>query len=164
MRKWITAGLLLVAMTGCGSAEPVDDSGKVASAGGTESESGSPTPKAGDDAGLQYTKCMRENGVDLPDPEPGKSPVVVDGPPDSKEHRALTACKQYLPDGGEPAQITPEELDQLRAYAKCMRDKGVEMPDPEPDGSMSGPAMTGADAEKLAAADQACQSLWPGNQ
>lgn len=161
MRKLITAALLLVALAGCGSAESTDD---VASAGGANSRSGSPAPQSGDDGGLKYAKCMRENGIDIPDPEPGKFPPVVDGPPDSKEHKALTACKQFLPNGGEAEDISPEDLEKIREYAQCMRDNGVDMPDPEPDGTLTGDAVTGEDAEKLAAADQVCQSKLPGQK
>lgn len=161
MRKWITAGLLLVALAGCGSAESGDD---VASAGGKNSPTGSPAPRAGDDGGLEYAKCMRDNGIDMPDPEPGKLPPVLHGPPGSTEDKALTACKQFLPNGGEPEEISQEDLEKVREYTKCMRDNGIDMPDPGPDGSTTGGAVSGEEAEKLAAADKICQSKLPGEK
>lgn len=159
MRKLITAGLLLVALTGCGSGGSGDD---VASVTGEDSQNGEPAPQSGDDSGLKYTQCMREKGIDLPDPEPGKVPLVIDGPAGSKENEALLSCKQFLPNGGEVTQISPEDLDKVRQYAQCMRDNGADVPDPEPDGSLTGPAMTGEASGELAAADEICQSKLPG--
>jgi hypothetical protein len=104
---------------------------------------------------------MRENGIDLPDAEPGKFPPVVDGPAGSKEHTALEACKQFLPNGGEVEKISPEDLEKVRQYARCMRENGVDMPDPDPDGTLTGGA---GDSAKMAAADEVCQSKLPGQQ
>jgi hypothetical protein len=160
MRKLMMAvvvPLLMVALAACGSSGSGDD---VASAGGTRSSS--PAPRAGDDSGLKFAKCMREHGVDIPDPEPGKQPPVVDGPAGSREHKALESCKQFLPSGGEVEKISPEDLEKVRQYAKCMREHGIDMPDPGPDGSLTGGVVTGDDAAKLDAADKACQSQLPG--
>jgi hypothetical protein len=107
---------------------------------------------------------MREHGIDIPDPEPGKQPPVVDGPADSTEHKALEACEQFLPNGGEVEEVSPEDLEKLRQYAKCMREHGIDMPDPGPDGALTGDAVTGDDAAKLDAADKACQSKLPGQE
>lgn len=159
MTMMVIAPLLVTILAACGSSGSGDD---VASAGGTRSSSA--VPQAGDGSGIEYARCMREHGVDIPDPEPGTQPPVVDGPADSTEHKAIEACKQFLPNGGEVEEISPEDLEKVRQYARCMREHGIDMPDPGPDGSMKGSVVTGDDAAKLAAADKACQSKLPGQQ
>lgn len=44
----------------------------------------------------------------------------------------MRACQQFLPNGGAPDAVDPQELEGLRAYAACMREHGVEMTDPDP--------------------------------
>jgi hypothetical protein len=161
MRKYepimaVTAVLLTVALAACGSTGSGDNA---VGGAGDAPKSGSPTAKSGDDLGVKFAQCMRENGVKLPDPEPGKQPLVVDGPAGSKEHKAMEACKQFLSTDDTDEKISPEDVEKLRQYAQCMRANGVNMPDPGPDGAMSGPA---GDSAKMTAADQICQSKLPG--
>lgn len=57
------------------------------------------------------------------------------------------------------------DIDQIRAYAKCMREHGIDMKDPEenPDGS-GGVGISidgGADKEKIDKANAACKHLMP---
>jgi len=131
------AALLLsaLALTGCGS----DDSGgnDIASAGGT----GSSAPEAGgeepdqDEMGVKFAQCMRENGVDMPDPEPGKGIQLKVGPDTPKEtvDAALEACREFNPQEKGGGKADPEREAAFRDYAQCMRDNGVEaFPDPEP--------------------------------
>ncbi|HEX8867902.1 MAG TPA: hypothetical protein VF821_19745 [Lentzea sp.] len=119
---------LLLALTACGSKEQPNDAKK-------------------DEKGdmLKYAQCMRDNGVDMPDPkqdENGQGMVIqgmpADGegaPPDmEKLNAATTACKQYLPNGGEYKPPSPEDQDKARQSAKCMRDRGYNWPDPKFDG------------------------------
>jgi hypothetical protein len=162
MMASIAAPLLLVALAACGSSE---SSGEVASGGGAKITASGSTAGAGTadkNRGVEYTKCMRANGVNMADPDPGKSPIVVQGSPGSKEQKAFDACKQFLPDGGVPEKVSPAELAQIREYTKCMRANGVDMPDPGPDGGIGGAA--GGDTTKLEAADKICQSKMPGQQ
>ena len=66
------------------------------------------------------------------------------------------------PDGG-PAQMTPEQQDAMLAFAKCMREHGVDMPDPE-FGTAAAAVMIGGDgiafdSPTFKAADEACRSI-----
>ena len=100
------------------------------------------------EAPLQFAKCMREHGIDMPDPQVSDSGgvmVQIGGPPgsgqgpgpDSKEVDAANKdCQHFLKDasaGFDP----PSEADQKKmqeqalAFSKCMRDHGVDMPDPQ---------------------------------
>ncbi|WP_053731787.1 hypothetical protein [Nocardia sp. NRRL S-836] len=94
---------------------------------------------------VQFARCMRENGVDMPDPKQGDGGGVViqavpgdggdSGPPDlEKMNAAHEACKKHLPNGGELKPPSPEDQDRFRKQAKCMRDKGHDWPDPKFDG------------------------------
>ncbi|RAS64131.1 hypothetical protein C8D87_106537 [Lentzea atacamensis] len=112
-----------------------------------------------DDTGdmVKFAQCMRDNGVDMPDPEDnGKGGVVMRAAPAedagsdgqaSKFEAAHNACKQHLPNGGEFKPPSPEEQDKMRQQAKCMRDKGHNWPDPQFDGNAKGQAIELPDME-----------------
>ncbi|HUQ61260.1 hypothetical protein [Lentzea sp.] len=115
---------LLLALTACGSKDQPADAKK-------------------DEKGdmVQFAKCMRENGIDMPDPKQDENGGVMiqampaDAAPDmEKMNAAHEACKQHLPNGGEFKPPSPEEQDKMRRQAKCMRDRGYNWPDPEFDG------------------------------
>jgi hypothetical protein len=82
-----------------------------------------------------FAECMRENGIDFPDPGSGERGAVrIDGSPE-KLREAEEACAD------ERAKIKPPELsDEQRAefkeaalaHARCMREHGIEnFPDPQ---------------------------------
>jgi hypothetical protein len=120
---------------------------------------------------------MREHGVDMPDPETvggggggsggGGVRITVTGAPGAGMDAAMNACKDKLPNGGTPPSMSPEQQEQLRAFAQCMRDHGVDMPDPDPNSgglrisSSGGPAF-GPDDPTFKAAQEACQDKLPG--
>jgi hypothetical protein len=88
---------------------------------------------------LAFAKCMRDNGIDMPDPDPNATgmslPAVKAGDAD-KASKAMEACKKYA-----PANIANPDDPQVKAdraaMAKCMREHGVDMPDPGSGGSLS---------------------------
>jgi hypothetical protein len=124
----------VLTLAGCGDSGT--DSPGVASANGDRGSappSASASPSA-DSQGRGFAACMRENGVpDFPDPNP-------DGSFDRSRldsaavQRALPACRSLLP-GGESGQLDPALADKLRQFAQCMRDNGVQIPDPDPNSS-----------------------------
>jgi hypothetical protein len=91
------------------------------------------------DAALKYAQCMREHGVDVPDPNfEGGGGFTQMGPdedvPPAKAREAEQACRKYLKDI-EPPEMSEEEKEEFReaalANARCMREHGVEnFPDP----------------------------------
>ena len=150
---------------GCG-AKP-DDGSKVASIS-TPSKTGAPTAadnsgRSDEDRMRDFTKCMRDHGVDMPDPKPagdGKGGTIAiqgEGADKEKIDNAQNACKHFLPNGGEMKPMSAEELDKARKEAKCMRDHGIDMPDPDPSGkgAMRIGGM-GDDPKKFEAAAKAC--------
>jgi hypothetical protein len=146
----IVTGLLicLLALTGCG-----DDDRKTPTATATEQEQA-----------LKFGACMRENGVpDFPDPtvdeNGGIDLTIPDGTDPATVEKAMEACRRYQPNGGEPAKLDPQRLDQLRAYARCMRDNGIEdFPDPTDEGIQVDGNRSGLDptSDSYKAADRVC--------
>lgn len=127
------AVLVLLVVVGCGSAP----TNKVASVSGGPSSS-APAKDSGDGKldekkMLEFAKCMRDNGIDMPDPsdEGGGVAMRIEGGDAEAMDKAQEACKQHLPGGGEMRKPTPEEMDKMREQTKCMRDKGYDMPDPD---------------------------------
>ena len=90
---------------------------------------------------LKFAQCMRDNGVDMPDPEfdgNGGVGVRLGGPNESVEdvEQAMQACREYAPNGGEPpGPPDPQMQERALKFAQCMRDNGVES-FPDPDGAM----------------------------
>jgi hypothetical protein len=112
--------------------------------------------KTDEDRSREFAKCMREHGIDVPDPEPGRGGVTIKERDLEKARPAQEACKSLLPNGGVPAKMDPEQLDKARERAKCMREHGVDVPDPDPN-NPGIRAPEGADQEKMKAAMEACR-------
>jgi hypothetical protein len=151
-----------ITLAACGSAgSPSSNDGDVASLGSTTTAVGATTPSTESADGstdpqqamLDYTQCMRDNGIDLPDPQfssasgggviskrvdAGDAPAE-DAPefdPDSQQFEDADAeCQPLLRDAVGSREIDPEEQAEMReqmlAFAQCMRDHGVDFPDPE---------------------------------
>jgi hypothetical protein len=172
-RMGLVPGLLLVlalAVAGCGGGGD-GRSGGVASLGGDQATS-TTSPGGGKDsqqAALAYARCMRQHGIDLPDPKfdakgrmAQQMPTGV-GPDDPKFKAANQACKRYLPDGGAPPKVNPQAQQQMVAYARCMRQHGVDIPDPKPGGGIDVDGSKGVnpDDPKFKAAERACRQYQP---
>jgi hypothetical protein len=123
------------------------DSGGVATLGGDgagdRQTGGSGTArKDPQEAALEFAKCMREHGVDMPDPEvdsQGRIRVTVRagrGQADPKKlNEAQQACGHLMGGGGDgPGRLDPKAQDAMLAFAKCMREHGIDMPDPTGNG------------------------------
>ncbi|WP_238016366.1 hypothetical protein KZZ52_57970 [Dactylosporangium sp. AC04546] len=130
----------------------------VASAGGGPSVSASPSADKAE-ANRRFAKCMREHGVDVPDPGPDGNLTIATGADRSKVLEASEACQEFLPNGGALKNLSPEQLEQARAFAKCMREHGVNMPDPDPNTGLSSFLKSDIDVNSPAfkAAAEACK-------
>lgn len=100
-----------------------------------------------DEVALDFTQCMRDAGIDMPD-----ITFDADGQPvisaeltenfdllDPAFQTALATCRPIFAEAGEgiELQLDPEIIatvtDQLNEFSVCMRDNGVELwPDPLP--------------------------------
>ena len=121
--------------------------------GGGGGEGGRQIDPEFQDAILEFAECMREHGVDMPDPQiqDGGGVVIAGpaiavegggpgGPPSDGQLEELEAAQeacQPIMDAVEDSmpQPDPEQIqemqDQALEFAQCMREHGVDMPDPQ---------------------------------
>jgi hypothetical protein len=133
----ITATMTLAACGGSSDSDDVASLGDQAADGSQASSDGGSTTGDEDpyEAALAYARCMREHGVDIPDPGPNGEIRLTVGPNDNPEkvEEAQAACQELMEDARP--RLTEEQQnvmqDGLLAFAKCMRDHGVDMPDPQ---------------------------------
>jgi hypothetical protein len=105
--------------------------------GGSASPSASTAaPVDPEDAMLEFAACMREHGVDMPDPGPDGRVMIEGGDPATME-AAEEACRELreaaMPEDGMP-QLDEEQKQAFLDVAQCMRDKGYDFEDPQFDG------------------------------
>jgi hypothetical protein len=98
------------------------------------------------DAMLEYAQCMRDHGIDMPDPEfdengggfsvTGEAGPGGKGPGSDEWAAADEACASIMED--VRGKMTPPDADEIAKLqdqfvemAQCMRDKGYDFPDPE---------------------------------
>jgi hypothetical protein len=174
IRIGLLPGLLLafaLALAGCGGAG--DNSDGVASLSGNDKATSTTSPGGKDptQAALAYARCMRQHGMNVPDPDPkpggdqglGVLPEGVN-PDDPKFKAAQQACQEYAPGGGQPPKLNPQQRQQQLAFARCMRQQGINLPDPDASGGID---MRGIgvdpDGPKFNAAERACQQHKPND-
>jgi hypothetical protein len=136
LRTLVLGVALLSALAGCSSS----GGDGVASAGGAQTSTSAQTTSKKDQA-FKFVQCMRDHGVDMADPAPdgkggyklGLDKVDRDDP---ALRPALEACHDLLPVDEDVLKklSDPATQDALRAFAACMREHGVDMPDPDPNG------------------------------
>jgi hypothetical protein len=145
-------GTLAACSTGTAAAPSVATLATRAPAGAA-----TPAPSAGDvdpeEAMLDFARCMREHGIDMPDPQfaeagsgggvafrigrpggedDGEQGTLIDLDSEAFQE-AQQACNEHLQ--GVARDIDPEQRaelqEQLLNFARCMRDHGIDMPDPQ---------------------------------
>ncbi|MGW1517249.1 hypothetical protein [Streptomyces sp. NPDC002287] len=125
--------LLVTACTGAGSGSS-DSGSSNGKSGGGGGGGGQDADKA-----LKVRKCLREHGIEAPDPQPGQDPrgmTLGTGSEDPEAVRkAFEACGMQAPGTGEMPQA---DKDKALKWARCMRDNGVNVPDPEFKGNAMG--------------------------
>ncbi|HEX8861131.1 MAG TPA: hypothetical protein VGC06_18975 [Actinomycetes bacterium] len=174
-RRWpqlaTVAGALLLtlALTACAGGKQPDG---VASLSGSAKPTATTTAGGSGDprqAALQFARCMREHGIDMPDPKfngnGGISITVHAGgrgpkPDDPKFKAAEQACQRFMPKGGQTRRPNPQQLQRALQFARCMRQHGIDVPDPGADGGIQIRG-SGPDDPRFKAAQQACQQYAP---
>lgn len=156
--------LLIATLAACGGGGGGDG---IATLGADKDDDGTTdttlSEEEAEEAMLDWTACMRENGVDVPDfTSDGNGNVRIGGPdgsagasvdeddegteepatdPPTKEdfNAAQEECGDPPQQGGD---LTDEELEEMQddalAFAECMREEGLE-DFPDPDFSKMGP-------------------------
>lgn len=175
-RGWVGAVLaalaLVLALASCGG-EGSDP--QVASLGGTttttDDEAASSEEGDPEEALLAYARCMREHGVDVPDPQvdgDGRATFRLVRPRgnDEKFEEAQEACSEHL-ENARPRNLSPEQQEELReamlAFAQCMREHGVDIPDPQFGEGRGGVRLRNINPNdpKFREAEEACRDLRP---
>jgi hypothetical protein len=123
---------------------------------------------------LKYARCMREHGIDMPDPKKdanGRFRVTAkaaagSGADNAKMQAAQKDCQKYMKAGGGKAPSAAEQAkakDAMLAYTRCMRSQGVKIADPQftSGGGIlnraGGPGQTNPDSPAFKAADKVCK-------
>ena len=116
------------------------------------------TDEDGQQAFLDFAACMRTEGIDFPDPVfgsdgrvqigrggPGLAGVDLQG---SEFQAAQEACGDLLQGLGDQfdAEQQAELQDSLVEFAGCMRDEGIDMPDPQLGGGRGLAVLGGPDS------------------
>ena len=140
---------------------------------------------------LEFAQCMRDNGVDFPDPvveadgtiafglRPGRGAGPQDGEGlqdigrDPNLPAARAACNEIIeglalgPGAQNFDELRIELMDRLLEFAQCMRDHGVDVADPDPNafspGGGGGRPFGGLDLDDadVSAAFEVCQDALP---
>jgi hypothetical protein len=167
--------------SGCGSASSddgvaaLDDTAATTDTDG--SESASADEEDPEEVALAWAECMREHGIDVPDPEideNGRVRVMIqsrraaEGVRDDAFAEARDECGTPFGDEGPP-QLSEEERQEMQetmlAFASCMREHGVEMPDPDFSGGggrmlfRAGAGGVDPDSPTFQKAQEACQEI-----
>jgi hypothetical protein len=134
-----------------------------------------------EDAQLKFAQCMRQHGIDMDDPKNGRLRVGDERPrgarnsggkratgPSPKFKRAQQACKKYLDAAGRPPELSDEDKAEFEraalAFARCMREHGINMPDPKFTGNgiaQSLPPGVNPDGPRFRRAETACEDKLP---
>jgi hypothetical protein len=156
---------------------PILALGPTACGGGKDPVAKAAASRSSDlDSMRKFAQCMRQNGVDMPDPtdDNGRIKMKSSAKPgangEQKMKAAQAKCQHFQPNGGKPVKPSAEDLAMMRAMAKCMREHGVNMPDPDENGRVTvtrkkgdagnGPD-TNPDSPTFKAADKVCRKYGP---
>jgi hypothetical protein len=157
----LSLAALAVALAACGS--------------GDAATSAADADAKAETARVRLEQCLRENGLDVKSSAGGRRTFIRAN--DAKARAAMQKCAKYR--RAAFGSITPEQRqafqDAFTKFAACMRQHGVELPDPVAGGGPGGApqARRGAGAgggprldkasPKVQAANTACQDKLPKN-
>jgi hypothetical protein len=158
----VAAVAALLALSACGGSE----GDGVASAGGEKNatqpaETEQSAARDPDAQALVFAECVRDNGVDMPDPGPGQQGLVdafrsVSGDYDQATlEQALAACQDLMP---QYPQEHPTGDDWMLALAECLREQGLEVSDNPFEDAHSGRV----DVNEFAKAMEICRDVLTG--
>ncbi|MFG1700486.1 hypothetical protein [Nonomuraea sp. NPDC049309] len=154
----LAAALWTGLLAGCGTGDGGGaDVASVTGAGAQAAAEAEPSEDPKEKA-LKFAQCMRENGIDVPDPDSsGRFTMRFDkNTPREKVEAAQEACKQWAPSGDGKRGGDGKVAERLRKLAQCMRDNGVESY-PDPEGGMMRITPEVAEDPDFEAAKKKCQ-------
>lgn len=86
-----------------------------------------------EEAMLAFAECMRDQGVDFPDPSAdGRLEISVGAAEADAWQAAEEACEEFRPAMQPPTAEEIAEIEEReRAVNECMREHGYDLPEPE---------------------------------
>jgi hypothetical protein len=156
---------VLLAAGGCGAGSKGPG---VASAHGTKAKASAKPSLDPEERQRKFTQCLRDHGVNVDDAEAGGGGIRISASagPGAKVD-VIKECDQYLPEGGKLAEMDPATKEKFRDFAKCMREHGIDMPDPEDGGGAlqkgDGPGRFNPDDATFKEAEKACKDKLPNH-
>ncbi|WP_106402094.1 hypothetical protein [Actinocorallia populi] len=149
----------LAALCACGGEPGRPGVASVDGAARTDGTASAPASLTPEDASVRFARCMREQGVDMPDPVPGSGPgIKIDSGNRAAIEEAMEKCRPVLESAGViPDLDDPAVKDAQLEFARCMREHGVDMPDPGEGGGIRIPE--GLNEERTREAGEACRHL-----
>ncbi len=163
---------LAVVLAACGGSPGGDRVASLSGAGATTTTGANDAAaKDPQQRALDFARCMRAHGVDMPDPEvddQGRIKLRIGAggagrrPAPKKLEAAQKACGSLIGGGDGDRQIDPAERDAMVAFARCMREHGIDMPDPNGNGLLfnrKGRQGPDPDSSTFKEAERACNHL-----
>jgi len=143
VHRFLVAAALIILLgttAACGDSGKGNDNALPDAAGASTSASTSADDEEEldpEDAMLKFAQCMRDQGVDVPDPTDGGIRVNGEGLSQEQMESAQAACQKWMDmaepdDGGQ--EMSEEEKQSFLDMAACMRERGYNFPDPTFDG------------------------------
>lgn len=159
MRNSVAALACALVLAGCGGRAPHD---RVASLRSPSTSAGTTaSPGSDEDKQVAFARCMRQHGVNVPDPGAASGGKLHISGSDGASKKALDACRHLLPSGSKLNPTSPQQMDVMVRLARCLRRHGIDVPDPtvaNPDFQISAQQKT---SHAFAAAIAACKISKP---
>jgi hypothetical protein len=163
LRSVSAAALVVVAvgLVACGGDDPTPASGSGGGRQGIDAKT--------KQAMLDYARCMRAHGINMADPKFGNNGATVQmqrggrGMTPEQQKAAEQACAKYQKQIKPPPMSDAEkrrQREEALANARCMREHGIDMPDPQFDekgGIMQRGPKIDPDRAKFREAERACR-------
>ncbi|MFF1540096.1 hypothetical protein ACFVWL_08470 [Microbacterium sp. NPDC058269] len=110
---------------------------------------------------VKFAGCMRENGIDMPDPDPNAPSFQIPSAEKATLDKAIKACQKFLgtSEGGDPTVQMGGQIE----FSKCMRENGVPgFPDPDAEGQVMLPGDVDPESSEFQKAMDTCEDALQG--
>jgi len=169
----VAAGVLAAA---CSSSPPAPSVASLPGHQATAGTTGQLTQTQSDRDMVDYARCIRAHGVNIPDPShrPGHAGLSIEFPPTPgpQARTAMAACNHFIEPIiqmklGHMRTLSASRLRALTNYARCMRAHDIPMLDPTSFGALNlgnPPGVSGNFGRytpQFHAADATCRHLLP---
>lgn len=147
---------LVLALGACGGS---DEPGTTRASGESSAASGPSNEQ--DTSRVKLTQCLREQGLDVPDSEGHGGFAQLNPAERERLEQALQGpCREYRSGAfGEASDSQSQEfLDAITAFTVCLREQGVEVPDPDPSNPFAVLHSIDQSEPRVARAATACQN------